>query len=155
MTNDLQASIRESQKEQQRKSELDKVHKFVRDNGINPDELAVFILGPNEMIIGEVNGRASLLEPGIAVKNPKRYLRLQQATSQGLSIQLVLCDLDALTGDGQMYVRANAAYWLKEQSLEGQIGTLSLYIQYFKLKAANKAAEAGLIVPPSGILSRG
>lgn len=155
MTDALKDSIQDSRKEQQTKIELDKAYAFVKENGIVPENLAVFIMGPNEMIIGETFSPELLPEYAVQVKNPKRYLRLQQAVNGALTINLVLLDFDALNGEGLMHVRASAAYWLNEQSLDGQISTLSLYIQYFKLRAANKAAEAGIIVPPSGILKRG
>lgn len=154
MTPDLQNSIRESQKEQNLKIELEKARTFAIENGIDPDKVAVFVLGPNEMVIGETDSD-QLLHADVTVKNPKRYLRLQSVSDQGLQINLILLDFDALKGDCRMHVKALAAYWVKDQSMEGQISTLSLFISYFKTRAQNRATEAGLIVPSSGILQRG
>lgn len=138
------------------KIELEKVQKEIRDKGYDPDRLAVFFLDGKEMIIGEVtptvynDNDSDLVGKSREVKNPKRYMRLQQLSQHGIAINTFIGDLDAVE-NGIIQIIAHAAYWLADIDEKSQIDTLKLLLNYFQQKVKNKAMEAGLTLPNTSL----
>ncbi len=135
-----------------RKTDVQEMMERIKDKGYDPSRLAVFFLDGKEMLIGEVDREVrqgayeDLLSETIWVRNPKRYMRIQQVTQAGVAITTFIGDLDAVDS-GTIQVRAVAAYWLKDIGEESQRNTLKILLQYFEQKAQSRAAEAGLVFP--------
>lgn len=144
-----------SPQESKTNPELEKLRSQVSDKGYDPNELAVFFLGGSEMVIGEVKDiyEGALVGSTVGIRNPKRYMRLQQVSGQGIAITLFVGDLDCVD-EGTMWVNVPAAYWVRETSERAQIETLKLIMQYFNQRALSRAAEAGIELPTISRIKR-
>jgi hypothetical protein len=130
---------------------LEQVHKMLGDK-VDIKTLAVLGLGPAEQIIGEIIGEPSSLVIGsVKVKDPKRYLRIQQMTQEGLSISFMIGDLDMMDS-GTVEARPNWGYYVKDMGTRGQTDLLRLYVDFLERRSVNRAKEAGLHLPTRGLL---
>lgn len=114
--------------------------------GVTVKNLAVFVL-PGDQIIGEVDGHIrvpgspELIGGVIKLRNPKRLLRLQQASQHGLQINFMIGDLDFMD-TGFIEIQANVAYYIHWMNAESQIALLNLYYEFLNMKSADKAGIA-------------
>jgi hypothetical protein len=130
----------------------------LEDAGVETQALAVFITGAGEQLIGEclegyVLKNKSLVGVPYTVKNPKRFIRIQNVSREGMSIQFMIGDLDMIE-EGEVEVIANIAYWLEKQGDTTREEMLALYVQFLERKIRNKAVAAGLVLPNERITAR-
>lgn len=154
MTPDL---LNSNPRELKLRNELATIHKDLHEKGLEAEDLAVFIIGSGEMIIGECvkpGDGGSIADRIMSVKNPKRYLRIQVMKPDSMSVNQIIFDLDALEYGGKIDVKAPAAYWVRDQSVEGQITICAILMGYFQQKVMSRAAAAGIIAPNQGLKGR-
>jgi len=123
----------------------------LRDKGVKVEDLAVIGLSSTEQLIGELitsqsEGEEKTLTGPLKLRNPKRFLRMQQMTEQGLAIQFMIGDLDMMDS-GTVQVRGTFGYMLEDMGVEGQTSMLKLYLDMIQRKHMNRAREAGLHLP--------
>lgn len=155
MTTNSQSSQNEEKKSPATEA-LDQLKKQLREKRIKVEDLVVVSINAGETIIGELitsqsQGEEKTLTGPLKVRNPKRIIRLQQMSQQGLSIQFMVGDLDMLES-GTIQVRSNLGYLIEDISVESQTALLHLYRDFLDRKAENRAREAGLHLPTKGLL---
>ncbi len=117
---------------------------------VDPEKLAVFFIATGEQIMGE--SETDDPKPGELVKvtNPKRILRLQQVQGGGVSISLMVGDLDLLEA-GVVSLIPTLVYRVKDQNVDSQLSIYGLYEEYLERKLSNRAVESGIVLPRQGL----
>lgn len=135
-------------------SKIEELREKIEKSGVrNVDHLAVFVLGANEQVMGEVWDASIGLVNGCRLMNPKRLIRIQQMTSIGMSISFMLGDFDLIEAGEMTILDASCGYWICDQSDASQEALLGLYSDYLNRKSVNQARAAGLQVPDSKIIT--
>ncbi len=117
--------------------------KQLKEKGVDVSRLVVCFIGTDQ-ILGE--STRPVTDAPIAIKNPKRVVRIQQFVEGGIVISLMIGDLDFVT-EGLLFVKPAAEYYVQDQSEESQTNVYESYLDYFKRKVVNKAKEAGIVMP--------
>ena len=155
MSNDSQNS--QDEMTQRLKTEVEKQKEELNKHKVVFPNLIIAAVGA-EQFIGEIhhfldssmhaaNERGEteqLVGTPIEIRNPKRFIRLQQMRPDGnVSVATFVADLDAIDG-GIIQVLPTMAYWVDKQSLVSQIEILKLLNKYFQSKMAS---SIGLTLP--------
>lgn len=127
---------------------LEAVINELKEKGCRPDILTVAFLATGEQLIGEMY--ASTPGAVLEMTNPKRILRLQQVQNGGISISLMVGDLDLLES-GKVQLIPQLAYRVRDQSEDSQYAILTLYKEYLDRKRITKAEEAGIVIPSQSV----
>lgn len=127
------------------KAELTRVIAELEEKGVVATGLHILFISTGEQLIGwcETTPRPGEVAD---VLNPKRIIRLQQVQGGGISISLMIGDLDLLEG-GKVSVIPQLVCRVIEQSPESQLSVFGLYLEFLARKVANRAVEAGLVLP--------
>lgn len=141
---------------------LDEMHALIRSEGVVPEHLVVLILGPSEMVFGEVydpdryrashepSSFGSIFEAGdfVAVKDPKRLIRLSANNQGNLSFQLAFADFDMIER-GTVEFKPQAAFFLSWLSAISQINYCHAFLGWADGKKMASAKAAGIVMPDS------
>lgn len=139
-------------------SEVEQLKKELLERGkINADELVMIIAG-NEQIIAEwkdTENNLKVLEMSRAmkVKNPKRFLRIQQMDQRSGAIitNFVVMDYDFIEG-GELLVYPMAWSTFGMMDKASQENLLKIMLNMTENKARERAAEAGIISPATSLV---
>lgn len=115
----------------------------VTDEGhVNVDALMVVMMG-QEQVLGECIGTTIEGQLEITLKNPKRFLRLQQVQPGNFRIDFLIIDLDHMSS-GKATFFPSGFYYLKDMDTLSQLRMLLLYATYLENKKVARAAQAGI-----------
>lgn len=119
----------------------------LKEKKVSVEELYVFYLGNLEQIIGKSFEPA----PGAicTVEDPKRVIRITQVQGNGLSISMMVGDLDLLEA-GKVKLIPQIVYKVTEQSDESQLAILTMYSEYLGKKSV---PASNLVIPQRGGIS--
>lgn len=131
------------------KEKLEKVVAELEEKNVNPDGLCILFIGTGEQVIGWCEGTPIPGQP-VDVLNPKRILRLQQVQGSGISISLMVGDLDLIEG-GKVSLVPQLVAKVRDQNQVSQLSIYELYKEFLDRKVANRAVEAGLVIPDKGL----
>lgn len=117
--------------------------------GVNPELLAVLGVNGSEQFIGEIQGKPpEIVNKRICLKNPKRFMRVQQMTPQGLAVQFLIGDLD-MVESGLIQVFASYGYYLTSLCDQSRGAMLELFLDFLRRK---RSSTSPIVSPPSGII---
>jgi hypothetical protein len=116
--------------------------------GVDPTLLAVCI-SAGEMLYGEATETGHEFGPlRVIMKNPRRFLRLQNLTDKGMQIRFLLVDLDHMS-EGSIETYPTTFYWVRNLGEEARERMYGLMLQYIADMKTTRAARAGLHLPES------
>lgn len=110
------------------------------------NQLAVLILTAGEQVIGVVSDSTVLVGQLVHVSSPRRFIRLQKATPEGLTIDFMIADLDMIE-DGKIQVSAIAGYYLHDLSEESQGRYFATLLDHIDMKEQARIKQSGIIMP--------
>lgn len=138
---------------------LAEIHALLKKEGIRVEALAICHLAPNEMVFGEVYDYDSYLDedkvagsifelsPFVALRNPKRLVRMAAQPKPGeFSFHFLFSDFDMIES-GTIEVKPVCAFFLSWLSLMSQISYCQEYISWIDGKRMAAYKAAGLVLP--------
>lgn len=133
-------------------SRLNELQRELTDKGVNIPRLCVAILGGNDQVFGEIVNDEGKVNPNewVYIKDPKRFLRLQQMTQQGIVTNFIIGDMD-MVESGKARFLPTGFYFISDLGEESQLAMLSLYMNFIDRKREATAREAGLVIPDRNV----
>jgi hypothetical protein len=123
---------------------------LTKEGVAHPDAICVAMM-TTDAIIGE---SASAMEHheafddyGFRIRNPKRLVRIQRITPEGLNVESAIIDFDMMVDGGEIVVRPQGVYFLTDLGPEGQITLLKMLLGYYDSARKRRAAAVGLELP--------
>jgi hypothetical protein len=120
----------------------------LKSEGIeNPDNICV-VLMTTDSIIGETvrdeEAYESFLTEGVSIRDPKRLVRIQRLTPEGLNVESAIIDFDMMVDGGSVLIRGQGVYFLTDLGPEGQVTLLKMLLGYFNTARKRRAAAVGI-----------
>lgn len=122
---------------------------MLKEEGIDPGRLALYMLGGAECIIGELLSDPpsgfglALAGQVIKIKDPKRVFRRQSQQGQIIQVEYFMNDLDLMSGGTMEIVAVGVAplAWMDDIS---RLSYMGVYLTYFDNQREQRAAKSGI-----------
>ena len=133
------------------KEQLKEAKSKLREYGVEPDDLVLLFVGPNEMIFGEEGANSKSLSDLVSpmmVINPRKITRIQMMSREtgAIHTELRFTDLDFIK-TGRITAYHQGGFRIDWIDSDSRLDYLKSYIGYFESKRLKRAQDAGIVVP--------
>ncbi len=157
MTEHSQNSQNGSEKKTMEKtSKVTQIEGELRNKGWNVEKYVSFMITSGEQVVGELSVfdqafvKFDELLDGRAVKiiGPKRFVRLQQMSPQGISVLMLIGEWDVVDPkEGHLWIKPITGFRWADQDLATYEELISMVEEFVKRSSMAKAMAAGLVMP--------